>query len=292
MTTFTMTMPMNAPPTTTPPPTTTMRVALPRADALTDVLLSPVDQPVNEAEFSRVSERLTTQFARVAPADRAKPVRIDSYRLELASSNAGRLKGLDSVFSASPAKCRRAIGLAAVGLSVRDSTLAPSRAVERVLAESAAQSDSGAWWEDWYRRLPPGARAVAQAEAVTWATHLFEALDWRKFESQPKVGGDLRWQCQDITRVVLHGRVDVRAVVDGIPVFFVVSTGIAGSAWTTALALSALVAGMTRGPGAVPGRVVGFWPSSGQVRILRIDSGELDRASRLAVEAARILALA
>ena len=276
---------------TTLPMTTTLRVALPRADALTDVLLSPVGERVGDVEISRIRERLTTRLARVAPAGRAQPVRIDSYRLQLASGNAGRLRGMDSIFSPTPATCRRAIGLAAVALSARHSTLAPSRAVERVLAETETQSDSGAWWEDWYRRLPPGARSVAQAEAVTWATQLFEALDWRRFDPQAKVGGDLRWKPQDDSRVVLHGRVDVRVIVGGVPVFFVINPGIAGLAWTTALALPALVAAMVRGPEAIPGRVVGFWPSSGQVRILPIDSGELDRASRLAVEAARVLAL-
>jgi hypothetical protein len=269
---------------------TTLRVALPRSDALTDVLLSPVAERVAEVEISGVRERLTDQLTRAAPGGRVKPIRIDAYRLQLATGNIGRLRNLEPVFSPTPASCRRAIGLAAVSLSARDPSIPPARAVEAVLAGTEARSDSGAWWEDWYRRLPPGARSVARAEAVTWATQLFEALDWSRFDPPARVGGDLRWRAQGSSRVILHAKVDVRVIVDGAPVFFVVNTGMAGPAWTTALSLSALVAGIARGPEAIPARVVGLWPSSGQVRILPIDSGILDRASRLAVEAAQILA--
>ena len=172
---------------------------------------------------------------------------------------------------------------------MRDPALAPAKAVEEILAEvhvSGGRSNAGAWWEEWFRLLPDGAAAVVQAEATTWATQLNSALEWRRFDPQALLGRDYRFECTRSPLVTLHAQIDVEVRSQGKPVLLVVPTGIAGPYWSAALALNALVAGLVRGAGAVPTRVVGLWPASGQVRILPVESGTLDRASKLVTEAA------
>ena len=99
----------------------------------------------------------------------------------------------DEPFSPSPASCRRAIGIAAVALCLRDRTLAPAQAVAQLLERTADPREGdrrSAWWAEWFRRIPPGARAVVQSEAVAWATQLYGALEWGRIERQ--VTGRLR----------------------------------------------------------------------------------------------------
>ena len=145
------------------------------------------------------------------------------------------------------------------------------------------------WWQEWFRRIPPGARAVVQSEAATWATQLHGALEWDRLGLRPRVGCDYRWSCQGSPRVTLHAKADVQAWAEGRPVLLVVPTGVAGPKWSAALALTALAAGLVHGAESVPARVVGMWPASGQVRILPIEQGTLEEASERVVEAARTL---
>jgi hypothetical protein len=55
------------------------------------------------------------------------------------------------------------------------------------------------------------------------------------------------------------------------------------------LALTALATGLSLGAESVPARVVGIWPSSGQIRILPVERGTLETASKHVVEAADAL---
>ena len=169
-----------------------------------------------------------------------------------------RLSATERSFNPSPASSRRSIGISALSMCVGDSSLAPAQAVRDVLCRadiSVGDSKGGAWWEEWYRRLPAGARAVVQAEATTWATQLHSALDWSRFEPPALLGRDYRWDCTRSPRVTLHGKVDVRVSSEDRPVLLVAPTGIPGPYWWAALALSALLAGLVRGAAAVPTRV-------------------------------------
>jgi hypothetical protein len=268
----------------------TLHVSLPRAAALTDVLLAPPGPPVDGPELAQARERVLAGLAEAFRSARIQPgLRIDGYQLQMALGTPERLSVTERSFNPSPASSRRSIGISALSMCVGDSSLAPAQAVQDVLCSadiSAGDSRGGAWWEEWYRRLPAGARAVVQAEATTWATQLYSALDWSRFEPPALLGRDYRWDCTRSPRVTLHGKVDVRVSSEDRPVLLVAPTGIPGSYWWAALALSALLAGLVRGAAAVPTRVVGIWPASGQVRILPVEPGTLDRASRLVVEAA------
>jgi hypothetical protein len=270
--------------------TAALRIVLPRASALTAVLMSDPGPAVRTEEISLVRSRLDAKLRMSRSQRRSRPIRVDSYRMQLALGSPQRLDHLRVPFEPSPASSKRSIGIAAVASCVGDPSLAPAAAVDRVLGSVTNEVAPGgfAWWAGWYRSLPRAARFVVQAEATTWATQLYESLEWWRFERQVRVGADLRWMdCRSDTDV--RAKVDVAVVAGGSPAFFVMQTGIAGPQWSAALALPALVAAMARGEEAVPSRVVGFWPASGQVRILPIEPGSLDRASRFLVDSTRVL---
>ncbi len=170
----------------------------------------------------------------------------------------------------------------------------PAAAVAAVLADAvedvAAERDGGcgrrrpAWWADWYAGLDPAARAAAQAAAVTWATQLWTALDWSPLRRRAAFGPPgYRW-CPASGRLVLRARFDVLVRADSGPVAIIVGQGDApGADWRLRLGWEALVAGLSAGPEAVPRRVVGLWPASGQVRFLPVDAAVLvDVSERVA----------
>jgi hypothetical protein len=273
--------------------TPVLHVTLPRAATLTDVLLSPPGPPVDADELTRAREQLIAELrSATSGMQRGQVLRIDAYRIHLALT-ARRRVGQADPFSPSPASCRRAIGVAAIAHCLRDRALAPAQAVAKVLDRTVDPHEherGSAWWEEWFRRIPPGARAVVQSEAVTWATQLYGALEWSRLGRHVRVGCDYRWECQDSTPVTLHAKADVQAWVQDRSVLLVVPTGVAGPRWSSMLALAALAAGLVSGADSVPARVVGMWPASGQVRILPVERGTLEDASKSVIQTAWALA--
>ncbi len=276
------------------PTSQVLHVTLPRASTLTDVLLSPPGPPVDERELTRARESLVTGLTRASVGNsRGSALRIDAYRLQVALKGQRRAFAPDTSFSPSPASCRRAIGIAAVARCVRNRAPAPSQAVADVLEDAMdAQTGGGgrSWWAEWFRGSPAGTRAVVQSEAVVWATQLYGALEWVRIGPEARFGCDRRWPCPGSPQVTLHSKVDVQAWAQDRPVLLVMATGVAGSHWSPALALTALAAGLVGGTDCVPARVVGIWPASGQIRILPIEHGTLETASRSVTEAALALA--
>jgi hypothetical protein len=155
-------------------------------------------------------------------------------------------------------------------------------AVAEVLAAGAEDATEGGdptvrppWWAGWYGGLAAGGRAMVEAEAVTWATQLWTALEWERLEQAMVGGGDDWWDCPGTHALTLRGRADVRLRAEGRPVLLVVGSGLSPSDWRGALGFPALVASVARGQKSVPARVVGLWPASGQVRILPVDIDSL-----------------
>ena len=64
----------------------------------------------------------------------------------------------------------------------------------------------------WLAGLPPAARAAVQADAVTWATRLWCALDWTAFEEPPTIGRDHWWDSPHSSLLALRSRAEVRSV--------------------------------------------------------------------------------
>lgn len=270
-------------------------LSLPRATAVTEELLSPVRdvQPEDLRTVRAVLAGALAPLAAEIPAG-ARLV-LDGYRFALARRRPERCALEEQAFSPSPAACRRAVGLAAVERCVRRRAVGPAQAVTDVLA--AGEDDAAAvgpggdrrraqWWAPWYASLAAGGRAVVTAEAVTWATQLWSALDWDRVGRPVVVGGpDVWWDLPDSRTLVMKGRADVRARVGTRPVLVVVGSGIPDSHARAELLFPALVAAMAGGPAGAPGRVLGLWPASGQVRVVPVDAAGLERCAEEVVAA-------
>jgi hypothetical protein len=260
-----------------------MALALPRARALTDALVAPPLPGSGGAELGLLREKLAGDLsALVAELPEGEKLRLDDFRFGLAREHPDRLGVVDGAFVPSPAACRRALGLGAVARCLRGRASSPGAAVAEVLAAGAEDADEGGdpgarppWWAAWYRDLSAGGRAMVEAEAVTWATQLWTALEWERLDRAQVGGGDDWWDCPGTRVLTLRGRADVRVRADGRPALLVVRTGVPAPDWRGTLGFPALVASLARGERSVPVRVVGLWPACGQVRILPVDGDTL-----------------
>lgn len=256
-------------------------LALPRAAAVTDALLEDVP-PFDDAVVSELRRRLV---AALAPLAAELPPRrrlvVDAYRFSAAlraPETCGEL--LTQSFSPSPAACRRAIGIAAVERCLRRKAPAPGPAVAGVLADGAhdvelaarGRAPAAPWWADWYGSLPAAAQSVVAAEAVTWATQLWTALDWDRLTATVVGGHDDWWAVPGHPNLALRNRAEVRARLGRRSLLVLRGRRVPDGAERTELAFAALVAAMAAGARAVPGRVLGLWPECGQVRVLDVDA--------------------
>ena len=175
----------------------------------------------------------------------------------------------DEPFTWSTHTARRALGLAAVRLLVAGRARSPVEAVEARLDESSRWVRDGSsctsQLDRWLAGLSRGGRAGVGAEAVTWATRLWCALDWSAFSTPPVIGRDRWWDSPHSALLALRGRADVRTERSHL----VVLSGPRRSSVGAELALVTLVESLRARSGAVPGRVVGWWPDSGH--LVRLD---------------------
>ncbi len=175
----------------------------------------------------------------------------------------------DEPFAWSTRTARRALGLAAVRLLVAGRARTPVDAVEARLDESSRWVRDGSSCtsrlDRWLAGLSRAARAGVGAEAVTWATRLWCALDWSSFSTAPVIGRDRWWDSPHSALLALRGRADVRTERSHL----VVLSGPRRGSVRAELALVTLVESLRARNGAVPGRVVGWWPDSGH--LVRVD---------------------
>lgn len=281
---------------------------LPRARALTDALVAPPREPGRPAVDSSCVERLARRLLRLgtqisgdegegagargaagARVGSGPVVRIGSF--ELACAWTGHTPA-GPPFRWHARAARRTIGLAAVRALWEGVAETPADAVALVLADPSGPAGVGRGGPgscaDWLVSLAPVARGVVGAEAATWATHLWTALEWARV-GQADVGTpDRWWLAPGAAPIALRGRADVRLG----------RRGVAGAHLTmldahptpaarTALVLSALVDALRGGPQAVPPRVVGWWPESGRAWVVEIDEAALSVAVDGVEEAVR-----
>jgi hypothetical protein len=260
------------------------------ADGLARLLADAPEPQVTEGGLARVVERLS------GPAGVGG--RVDGWQVLDAAAGGG---GRPGEFQPSPVLCRRAIGLRAVRAGAAGRFDAPAPAVDAVLADAARRSATGEpvpWWASWWVGLAPAAQAVVRAEAVTWASRLWFGVSWDRLAHGGLQFGRFRqWRSPQRPQLVLRCRTDVEwsagpdSVTPGGQGAAASSTGgrrtsvlVVGSgwcppAWAPWLAWPALVAAVTaRRPPAIS-RVVGWWPDSGQVRVLDIDDRSLEAAA-------------
>ncbi|HLI74129.1 MAG TPA: hypothetical protein VKU86_09640 [Acidimicrobiales bacterium] len=257
-----------------------LAVTLPRSASVTEALLAlPPERALDGA--TALAGWLRGELAALAAELPPGPgLSIDAWRLLSALRHPEHSSvSADDSFVPSPRICRRAVGIAAVSRCVRGWSRSPASAVAEVLAaaaddatrQQAPDPNGPPWWAAWYLQLPSGGRAAVAAEAVTWATQLFSAFEWDRFDRPPVIGGRDDWWRTAGGRLALQGRVEVRAQLDGTTAFAVVAHGWSDTYWRTRLGFPALVSLLARGERAVPGRVVGIWPASGQIRVLPVD---------------------
>jgi hypothetical protein len=191
------------------------------------------------------------------------PFRITDHEVRVARATDG-VPGVPAPgFTWSTRTARRSIGLAAVRLLAGGRARSPLEAVRARVDESSSWVREGkacaTQLDRWLAALPSAGRAAVEAEAVTWATRLWCALDWTAFDAPPVIGRDHWWDSPHSSLLALRGRADVRTA----GAHLVVLTGPRRDSVRAELALVALVEALRGRPSAPPGRVVGWWPDSG-----------------------------
>ena len=298
---------------------TTPPGSIPRADALTDVLLGGTAladaQAVSREVRARLERRLASTVT-LAPLTHPRVARIAHHQLTrvlgallTAGPTALPVPEARETFRWSSRTARRPVGLAAVRLRLDGRAATPADAVAQVMADPCGPLGVGragpGSCADWLASLAPPARSIVAAEATAWATRLWTSLDWGRLDPrQLSVGGPDRWWRWSGTgptaRIALRGRADVRirmgASVGGGPshgAHLVVLDGHPGAAARHGLMLSALVDALSslRSPesSTVPSRVVGWWPDSGKAWVISVDAETLAVAADAVVVTARAL---
>lgn len=273
-----------------------LSLSLPRSSSLTDELLDAVpllDAADLDALRRRAGAALAVLAERLPAGERLV---LDGFRLRAALRRPESLARPEDAFSASPARCRRSVGLAAVERCLRRRAAGPSQAVASVLADGAEDAAGGTggeaprapWWAPWYAGLAPGARAVVAAEATTWATQLWTSLDWRRLPAPVVVGGPDDWWSLPGRRISLRGRSEVRVRLEGRSVLVVVGSALPDAASRSELLFASLVPALAGAAGSAPGRVVGLWPAAGQVRVVPVDASALQEALDVVASVAAI----
>lgn len=257
--------------------------SFPRARELTDVLLAPTPLALSSDGVDHVRRRLLRGIA-CALGESGRPavascVRVGAYQLR--GAQLSPCAGPPVPFRWSALTARRVLGLAAVRAGVEGSARTPADAVALVMDEPhrhAGVGRAGAGsCRDWLGSLSRPARALVQAEATTWATHLWTSVEWRRLDPSPIVGPpDRWWELRREARISVRGRADVRFGSPGGPTtLLTVLAGVPGGTSRMELLLAALVDALRDGPERCPSRVVGWWPDCGKAWIVPVHEGGL-----------------
>ena len=276
-----------------PDPAPTMSpVVLPRARALTDALA--VESAPPTAAAVATARRLLERGLSDAAVTYAEPVpclRIRAFDVVQSLGGAARVTGAPFRWTARTA--RRRVGLAAVRSCLAQPGLAPGEAVAQVIADPGGPTGPGPTGPgsctDWLAGLSPSARALVQAEATTWATAVWTALDWDRLPS-PMVGApDRWWDWHGRARVAFQGRADLRIprVGGGGGAHLVVLDGFPSHASRRALTFGALVDALRSDGADAPSRVIGWWPDCGKAWVASVDGGALRACAEDALGAVR-----
>jgi hypothetical protein len=290
--------------------------ASPRSRSLASALTAPAPADVTAADLERLRVRLGHDLARaVGPnagggGGRRPPVRVDGYTI--GSAARGAVIRSPEPFRWSPWHARHAIGVAAARDCVLGPFPSPGPAVRATITRLLAESRGGGGERSlrgWLAGLRPGALAMVAAEATTWATHLVTAVDWDAIGPRVTIGPpDRWWDCPTVPRIALRGRADVRVTTAtplpdrtagrrsaasppgaGPSAVLTVLGGRPGPASRAELGLVALVDALRQPSGAVPSRIVGWWPECGRRLIVDVDGPLLDMTAAAVTGAVRAL---
>ena len=159
------------------------------ADRLTDLLVAPVS-PVDASSWHAALADATAMLARLAVRRAgAGPFRVTDHEVRAVLHGDAADRVAPSPFAWSARTARRALGLAAVRLLVAGGARSPVEAVRARLDESARWVHEGnpcaTQLDRWVAGLSPAGRAAVGADAVTWATRLWCAVDWAALGPAP-----------------------------------------------------------------------------------------------------------
>jgi hypothetical protein len=218
-------------------------------------------------------------------------LRVDAFLLRT-HVRGDRLADNAESFAWSPGNVRRSIGLAAVRRCLEDGARNPAEAVAATITSMVREARTGDGGRRsaarWLAGIGDGARAAVEAEATSWATRLFLAVEWDRLSRPPIVGAPDRWWDCPGSRVGLRGRADVRFELDGgRQTLLTLMAGHPGQARRTELALGALVDVLCRPSAPPPARIVGWWPECGRALVLTVDLGLLQETAQTVAAAVR-----
>jgi hypothetical protein len=247
---------------------------------LTDALLQPLSGADDMASLIAPLPGLLAAAALQQPGGGSRRLTDHDIRMALATVPPA---GTPSAFSWSARTARRALGLSAVRRLVSGQARTPDEGVRWAMAQAARGGDGRhptSSMDRWLSTLTPAGRAAVGAEAITWATRLWSALEWGAFSSPPVIGRDHWWDSPHSSLLALRSRAEVRTELpcpDGAPrsVHLVVLTGPRRPTVRSELCVVGLVEALRSGRSAVPGRVVGWWPDSGHLVRVDIDPAAL-----------------
>ncbi|MCL4445458.1 MAG: hypothetical protein M1134_01080 [Actinobacteria bacterium] len=285
-----------------------------KSSALTAALLSPSNERISTGERVAIRERLLGGLEIVANREEDRDRRaeggdvklcVTDYFLRSSLSREG-VAGFDSQrrFRWSAMTAQRMIGTAAVRMCLLGLARNPRDAVMASVGQFISDANEGRAgprsMPTWLATLSNGGVAGVCAGATTWATQLFNSLDWTRFETPPVVAPPDQWfNIPGTSRVSMRSRVDVRSEVrtvvdsrggsashdreswrsESSPVLFVIKGGSPRETSRVELALPALVATVSRPTSPSPVRVVGWWPQCGQAMVLAVDRRAMEWAS-------------
>jgi hypothetical protein len=196
------------------------------------------------------------------------------------------LPTVESPFTWSAVTARRGLGLAAMRLLVSGDVRTPTDGVRAAMAQALrvhrGQRPTSSM-DGWLAGLGPPARAAVAAEAVTWATRLWTALDWGALQA-PIIGQDRWWDSPHSSMLALRSRAEVRVSLpdeEGAPlgVHLVLLGGPRRASVRDELSVVALVEALRAPQAPPPGRVVGWWADSGRLVRVDVDGAVLQRGA-------------
>jgi hypothetical protein len=250
--------------------------------SLTDDLLGPLGAlaRADRAEVLDAARSMPRVLADLAvPHHGGSARRVTDHDVRLALTPAAQA-ARTTPFTWSTRTARRGLGLAAVRSLAAGKARSLSDGVRTATAGAIRSATEGqgsaASMDRWLAGLPVAALAAVEADAVTWATRLWCALDWNAFDELPLIGRDRWWDSPHSSLLAIRSRAEVRAVGrdgsgDPFSVHLVVLTGPRRASVRSELSVVALVEALVAPSSIPPGRIVGWWPDSGHVVKVEVD---------------------
>jgi hypothetical protein len=218
------------------------------------------------------------------PRPGGRPLRLTDHDVRTALAPRERVAAT-LPFAWSAHTVRRALGLTAVRSLVAGEARAPADGVRAASARAIRAAREGerpaSPMDRWLAGLPAAGLAAVQAEAVTWATRLWCALDWSAFEEPPIIGRDRWWDSPHSSFLAVRSRAEVRSFgLDGagrpFSVHLVVLGGPRRSTIRSELSVVAMLEALQAPRSLPPGRIVGWWPDSGHLASVEVDHVALE----------------